>query len=67
MDTTIGYLHEVREDLLTAAWRPRPQGGPHLLSRWRWSGPRLVAALSVFCLVAAGTTGWLVTRNGANV
>jgi hypothetical protein len=67
MDTTIGYLHEVREDLLTAAWRPRPQGGRQLLSRWRWSGPRLVAALSVFCLVAAGTTGWLVTRNGGNV
>lgn len=65
MDTTIGYLHEVREDLLTAAWRPDRRGRRHLPGRWRWSGPRLVAAVSVFCLVAAGATGWLVTRNGA--
>jgi hypothetical protein len=64
MDTTIGYLHEVREDLLTAAWRPGRRGSRHLLSRWRWSGPRLVAAVSVFSLVAAGMTGWLVTGNG---
>ncbi len=64
MDSTIGYLHEVQEDLLTAAWRSDRRGGRHLLNRWRWSGPRLVAAVSVFCLVAAGVTGWLVTRNG---
>jgi len=64
MDTTIGYLHEVREDLLTAAWRPNRRRRPHLPSRWNWSGPRLVAAVSVFCLVAAGATGWFVTRNG---
>lgn len=67
MDTTIGYLLEVREDLLTAAWRPDRGGRRHTLSRWRWSGPRLVAAASVFCLLAAGATGWLVTRNGADV
>jgi hypothetical protein len=67
MDTTIGYLHEVREDLLTAAWRPGRRGRRQLLSRWRWSGPSLVAAVSVFCLVAAGATGWFITRNGAGV
>jgi hypothetical protein len=64
MDTTIGYLHEVREDLLTAVWRPSRRGSRNLFSRWDWSGSRLVAALSVFCLVAAGATGWFVTRNG---
>jgi hypothetical protein len=64
MDTTIGYLHEMREDLLTAAWRPDRRGSRQLLGRWRWSGPRLVAGLSVLCLVTAGATGWLVTRNG---
>jgi hypothetical protein len=66
MDTTIGYLHEVREDLLTAAWRPGRRGSRHLLNRWSWSGPRLVAAISAVCLVAAGATGWLVTRNSGN-
>jgi hypothetical protein len=64
MDTTIGYLHEVREDLLTAACRPGRERRQHLLSQWKWSGPRLVATVSVFCLVAAGATGWFVTRNG---
>jgi hypothetical protein len=64
MDTTIGYLHDVREDLLTAAWRPGRRERRQLLSRWSWSGPRLVAGIAVFFLVAAGATGWLVTRNG---
>jgi len=67
MDTTIGYLHEVRGDLLTAAWRPDRRRRPHLPSRLQWSGPRIVAALSVFCLVAAGATGWFVTRGGEGV
>lgn len=62
MDTTIGYLHEVREDLLTAAWRPGRRERRQILSRWRWSGSRLVAAISVFCFIAAGATGWFVTR-----
>ena len=34
-----------------------------MLSRWTWSGPTLVASVCVFCLVAAGATGWFVTRN----
>jgi hypothetical protein len=62
MDTAIGYLHEVREDLLTAAWRPDRRGRRHFTSRLKWSGPRLVAAVSVFCFIAAGATGWFVTR-----
>lgn len=70
MDTAIGYLQEVREDLLGAALRGngRRQGGrrgrPSLGIRDRFSTRSLVAAASVVMLVAAGTVGWWVTRGG---
>ncbi|MGH2635705.1 MAG: DUF4349 domain-containing protein [Actinomycetota bacterium] len=62
MDTAIGYLELVREDLLEAgagerrrARHPRGIGG-------RPSARTLIAAASVATLVAAGTIGWFVTR-----
>lgn len=70
MDTTIGYLQEVREDLLGAALRGngRNRGGrrgrPSFGIRDRFSTRSLVAVASVIMLVAAGTIGWWVTRGG---
>lgn len=70
MDTTIGYLQEVREDLLGAAIRGNVRrhgshrGRPSLGIRERFSTRSLVAAASVVMLVAAGTIGWWVTRGG---
>jgi hypothetical protein len=70
VDTAIGYLQEVREDLLGAALRGnvRRHGGrrarPPLGIRERFSTRTLVAAASVVMLVAAGTVGWWVTRGG---
>jgi Domain of unknown function (DUF4349) len=70
VDTAIGYLQEVREDLLGAALRgnARRHGGrrarPPLGIRERFSTRSLVAVASVVMLVAAGTVGWWVTRGG---
>jgi hypothetical protein len=70
VDTAIGYLQEVREDLLGAAIRGggRRQGNrrgrPSLGIRERFSTRSLVAVASVVMLVAAGTIGWWVTRGG---
>jgi hypothetical protein len=70
VDTAIGYLQEVREDLLTAALRGNGRhrgarrGHPPLGIRERFSTRSLVAAASVVMLVAAGTVGWWVTREG---
>jgi hypothetical protein len=70
VDTAIGYLQEVREDLLGAAVRgnARRPGGrrvrPSFGLRDRFSTRSLVAVASVVMLVAAGTIGWWVTRSG---
>ncbi len=68
MDATIGYLQEVREDLLAAGARTERRR-PTRPSRFGWRpAPRiLVAALSVASVVAAGTVGWFVTRDDAKV
>jgi uncharacterized protein DUF4349 len=70
VDTAIGYLQEVREDLLGAAVRGDgrrhgdQRGRPPLGFRDRFSLRSLVAAASVVILVVAGTVGWWVTRGG---
>lgn len=62
MDATIGYVSQVREDLMDAAFRTgrarprRVRGG----TRWLPSGRVAVALASVLVLVAAGTLGWLL-------
>jgi hypothetical protein len=66
MDATIGYVGQVREDLMDAAFRAGRAGragarGPRRLP----SGRVLVAAGSVAVLVAAGGLGWVVTRDDA--
>jgi hypothetical protein len=63
MDTTIGYLHELREDLLDAAWRQAlPEAGRRWRPRWRPTRRALAAAISMLVLVSAGLTGWAITR-----
>jgi Domain of unknown function (DUF4349) len=59
----IGFLDELREDLLDAAWRAergtRRRGS---LPRFEWSTRKIIAIASAACLIAAGTTGWFVSR-----
>jgi hypothetical protein len=63
MDATIGYLGQVREDLMDAAFRTGQAGrGQVRRPRRLASGRVLVAASSVVVLVAAGTLGWFVTH-----
>lgn len=61
MDTTIGYLELVHEDLLDAAARTirgvRPGRVP------RFPGRTVAAAAAVVTLLAAGGVGWWVTRD----
>ena len=62
MDATIGYVGQVREDLMDAAFRTgrarprRVRGGP------RWLPPRRVAVVlaSAVVLAAAGALGWFL-------
>ncbi|MGE5461257.1 MAG: DUF4349 domain-containing protein [Solirubrobacterales bacterium] len=63
MDATIGYVGQVREDLLDAAFRSE-RAGRRRASRPRRlpSGRVLVATGAVFVLVVAGGLGWVVTR-----
>jgi hypothetical protein len=63
MDATIGYVGQVREDLMDAAFRTGRAG------RGRVGRPRrlppgraLVAASSVLVVVLAGGLGWVVTQ-----
>jgi len=65
MDATIGYVSQVREDLMDAAFRtgrarPRRAGGP----RWLPSRRVAIALASVLVLVAAGTLGWFLKDGG---
>jgi hypothetical protein len=70
VDTAIGYLQEVREDLLGAALRGnarRPggrRGRSSFAIRDRFSTRSLIAVAAVVMLVAAGPIGWWVTRGG---
>ena len=61
METAIGYLELVREDLLEAGVRTT-RNGPSPKFRDRFSGRALVAAAAAVTLLAAGTVGWWVTR-----
>lgn len=62
MDTTIGYLEQVRSDLLNAGFREvRRRRRP---MRGRISSRALVAAAAAVVIVAAGGIGWLVTNGG---
>jgi len=61
MDAAIGYLGEVREDLVEAGFRERRRRGRRPPGfRDRPSMRSLVATASVVTLVAAGTIGWFV-------
>ncbi len=64
MDTNIGYLQELREDLLEAAWQAERGDRYRGRRRIHWSKRRILAAASAVLLVAAGVTGWVVTRSG---
>jgi hypothetical protein len=65
MDATIGYLGQMRDDLVEAGLRERRRRGRRTPGiRDRISMRSLVAVASVVTLLAAGTVGWWVTRNG---
>ncbi len=66
MDSTIGYLLEVREDLLDAAWRAERGVRRPGKRRIEWTGKKTLAAALATCLLAAGVTGWVVTRPDRN-
>ena len=68
MDAAIGYLGHVRGDLVEAGLRERRRRGRRMPGiRDRLSMRSLVAAASVVTLLAAGTVGWWVTRNGIGI
>lgn len=63
MDATIGYVGQVREDLLDAAFRSERAGRRRARRPRRLpSGRVLVATGAVLVLVVAGGLGWVVTR-----
>ena len=63
MDASIGYLGQVRDDLVEAGVRERRRRGRRTPGvRDRLSMRSLVAVASVVTLVAAGTIGWFVIR-----
>lgn len=65
MDASIGYLGQVRDDLVEAGVRERRRRGRRTPGvRDRFSMRSLVAVASVVTLIAAGTLGWWVTREG---
>lgn len=62
MNSEIGYLEELREDLLSAAWREaRPTRRSFRRPR-RLPRGRLVAALAAMSLILAGGIGWYALR-----
>jgi Domain of unknown function (DUF4349) len=68
MDTTIGYLDELREDLLDAAWREvMPGARKRTRSRWLPTRRVLAGVMATVVLVSAGLTGWIVTRPQATM
>jgi Domain of unknown function (DUF4349) len=61
MDATIGYVSQVREDLMDAAFRTgRARPGARGGRRWLPSRRVAVALASVLVFVAAGTLGWFL-------
>jgi hypothetical protein len=63
MDATIGYVGQIREDLLDAAFRTERAGHRRAVRPQRLpSGRVLVATGAVFVLVVAGGLGWALTR-----
>jgi hypothetical protein len=61
MDTTIGYLQALHEDLLDAGSREGHRGSRRLPQiRDRFSKRSLIAGSAAVVLVAAATVGWLV-------
>lgn len=67
MDGTIGYLETLREDLLDAGMREHRRGGRATWGHWlrdRFSVRWLVAAATAITLLAAGSVGLLVARDG---
>jgi uncharacterized protein DUF4349 len=66
MDTTIGYLQTLHEDLLDAGSREGQRGSRRLPQiRDRFSKAALIAGSTAVVLVAAATIGWLV-RDGVS-
>lgn len=63
MDTTIGYLELVREDLLDAAARTTRGSLGRRFGWSRLSGRAVFASAALVTLIAAGTLGWLATRD----
>lgn len=61
MDATIGYLGQVREDLMDAAFRTG-RAGRIRHPRQLPSGRALVAAGAALVLVLAGALGWMATN-----
>ena len=64
MDATIGYLGQVREDLMDAAFRTGRAGRGRVRRPRRLPSARaLVAASTVVVLIAAGGLGWILTQD----
>lgn len=63
MDTTIGYLELLREDLLDVAARTTRGSQRGRFGRSRLSGRAMFASAAVVTLLVAGTLGWLATRD----
>jgi hypothetical protein len=64
MNTEIGYLEELREDLLSAAWRDARPASRSFRRPRRLSRGRLVMALAAVSLILAGGIGWYALRGG---
>jgi hypothetical protein len=63
MNTPIGYVETVREDLLDAAWRSTmssPMRARRRLPSKRW----VIAGATAMTLLAAGVVGWMTLRPG---
>ncbi|HYX80603.1 MAG TPA: hypothetical protein VE976_08335, partial [Actinomycetota bacterium] len=66
MDTTIGYLHEVCEDLLAAAWRADRRSGERGVRRGlARPRSRVIAVVAAGALVVTGGVGWLETSGNS--
>ena len=67
--SSIAYLADVRDDLLDAGRREnRHRRGRRAVGlRDRFSTKSIVAVASVVTLLAAGTLGWFVTKNGIGI
>jgi hypothetical protein len=68
MNTQIEYLEELREDLLSAAWREAERPGRRRFSRTRRlsRGNLIAACLTLFLVVSAGV-GWYTMRGNETV